>query len=440
MAEDGGDQNVRYVDNLAKKNPNLVTFAAELHQKNMIPVNTYVLDLDAHVRNAKAMRSEADRHGVKLYYMSKQIARNPLIAQAVVNTGFEGVVTVEPQEARTLMKYGIRLGHVGHLVNIPEHEVEYVLKVGKPQVITVFNLEKAKMISQWAERLGIKQDLLVRPFGANDVVYPYMEGGVPEEKALDFMQKVESYPNVSVKGVTSFPCLLYDLKYGKPTFMPNIDTLVRVADSAKKNGFGISQINTPPMCISRTIGMYAEKGSTHLEPGMGVSGMSPWHLYAPDMHPEIPAAVYVTEVSHFYEDYAYVYGGGFTYIEIFELAFDGKSYVPDASILRMKAFAGNDSQRILENPVDAEHYHGILDYHAKLYANPSLRVGDTVVYGYRTQMFVTRAHVAVVTGLNDNNPKLVGLFDPAHNLIDRHGYVQGEDKTRQLIEKYCQPT
>ena len=105
----------------------------------------------------------------------------------------------------------------------------------------------------------------------------------------------------------------------------------------------------------------------------------------------------------------------------------------------MKAFAGKDSRSILKNPVDAEHYHGILDYHAKLYANPSLKVGDTVVYGYRTQMFVTRAYVAVVSGLADNNPTLVGLFDSAHNQVDRHGYVQGESKTRELIEKYCHP-
>jgi len=94
VSDDGGDQNVRYLDTVVQKNPNLIEFAAELHQQNLVPVNTFVMDLDAHVHNAKSMITEARRFGIKLYYMSKQIARNPIITQAVLNTGFEGVVTV----------------------------------------------------------------------------------------------------------------------------------------------------------------------------------------------------------------------------------------------------------------------------------------------------------------------------------------------------------
>ncbi len=435
--QDGGDQNVRFVDNLVNKNPNLITFAAELHQQNLIPVNTFVLDLDAHVHNATAMVNEARKFGIRLYYMSKQIARNPMIAQAVVNTGFDGIVSVEPQETRTLVRFGIKMGNVGHLVNIPESEIDYILKVAKPEIVTVYSLEKAKQISRRAQALGLHQDLMIRPVSRMDVLYPYMEGGIEEKEAVEAIQAIDALPNIEVKGVTSFPCMLYDLKYGKPVFMPNIDTLARVAEAARGRGSQITQINTPPMCITKTISLYAQKGSTHLEPGMGISGMSPWHLYEPEIHPEIPAAVYVTEVSHLWDDFAYVYGGGFGYIEIFELAYDGKSYVPDSSILKMKAFAGRDAKHIMENPVDAEHYHGILDYHARLYLKPSIKIGDTVVYGYRAQMFTTRAHVAVVAGIKENDPKLVGLFDSAHNLIDRNGYTLGEKKTLELMKKYA---
>jgi predicted amino acid racemase len=264
-----------------------------------------------------------------------------------------------------------------------------------------------------------------------------MEGGIPEEDALEAIERINSFPNVKVVGVTSFPCLLYDLKTMKPAYMPNIDTIGRVAKAAKEHGFQITQVNAPPMCITQTINWYAQKGATHLEPGLGISGMSPWQLYEPQVHPEIPAGVYVTEVSHFWDNFAYVYGGGFGYIEIFELAYDGKSYVPDASKLKMKAFVGPDAKHIIENPVEAEHYHGILDYHARLYRNASVKIGDTVVYGYRAQMFTTRAHIAVVAGLKENNPELVGLFDSAHNLIDRNGYTLGEKKTAELMKKYC---
>ena len=436
-SDDGGDQNVRYLDTVVQKNPNLIEFAAELHQQNRIPVNTFVMDLDAHVHNAKSMITEARRFGIKLYYMSKQIARNPIITQAVLNTGFEGAVTVEPQELRSLVRYGIRIGHVGHLVNIPQHEIDYVLKVAKPEVITVFNLEKAKMISDSAQRLGITQKLLIRPINPQDTVYPYMEGGFEENEAVAAIEKINTLPTVKVEGVTSFPCLLYDLKFKRPAYMPNIDTLNRVAEKARNLGMTLPQINTPPFCITKTIEYYAKKGSTHCEPGLGMTGMAPWHCYAPEIHPEIPAAVYVTEVSHMYNEYAYVYAGGFGYIEIFELAYDGKSYVPDISKLKMKALVGGTPDQLMNNPVDAEHYHGILDYHARLYKNSSLKVGDTVVYGYRAQMFVTRSQLAVVSGLKDNNPKLLGIFDHANNLIDRHGHLLGEQKTIDLIKNHA---
>ncbi len=433
------DQNTLYLDTLRERNPLLIEFSAELHRRNELPVGTYVLDLEAHKNNARAMSDEAGRNGIKLYYMSKQIARNPLVTQSVINEGFHGVVAVEPQEIRSLVRYRIRIGHVGHLVNIPENEIDYVLKYAKPEVITVFNYEKARMISQRAERLGVTQDLLVRPMSPSDTLYPYMEGGVPEEDAVKLMRRIDKLPNVKVTGVTSFPCMLFDLKTGKPVFMPNIDTLGRVSKQASDSGIEITQVNTPPMCISKTVELYAKKGATHLEPGLGMTGMSPWQIYEPKIHPEIPAGVYVTEVSHFFKEYAYVYGGGFAYIEVFELAYDGKSYIPDPSKLKMKALVGQTPRELMQNPVDAEHYRGLIDYHARLYnstAAKELHVGDTVVYGFRAQMFVTRAQVAVVSGIRENDPKLVGIFDQANNLIDRYGHLLGEEKTIELLRKY----
>ena len=352
------------------------------------------------------------------------------------------MVAVESQELNTLVRYGIKIGHVGHLENVPENDIDYVLKVAKPQVITVFNYEKARMISQRAERLGITQDLMIRPMSPSDTLYPYMEGGVPEENAIELIQNINSLPNVKVVGVTSFPCMLFDLKSMEPVFMANIDTLGRVAEKARRNGIEIHQINTPPVCTTRSIPYYSSKGSTHLEPGLGLSGMNPMQIYDAGSHPEIPAAVYVTEVSHFFEDYAMVYAGGFSYIEMFELAYDGKSYVPDIAKMKLKALVGRTPQELMKNPVDAEHYRGLIDYHARLYkdsAKRDLRVGDTVVYGFRAQMFVTRSHVAVVSGVKENDPKLIGIFDHANNLIDRHGHLLGEERTIDLIKSNANP-
>jgi predicted amino acid racemase len=435
----GYDQNVRYMDQTIEKNPGLIEFAAELYRQNEIPVNTYVLDLDAHRDNAKAMKEVADRNGIKLYYMSKQTARNPLVSHAVVNTGFEGLVVVEPQELNSQLRYGAKIGHVGHLENIPEQEIDYVLKVAKPQVITVFNVEKARMISKRAEKLGINQNLMIRPTGPEDTLYPYMEGGVPVEDAVDTIQQIDRLPNVHVTGVTSFPCMLMELRTFEPAFMANIETLRRVIEESGNQGIEIEQMNTPPVCTSKTIPAYASKGSTHLEPGLGVSGMSPFQIYDRGSHPEIPAAVYVSEISHFFGKYAMVYAGGFGYIEMFELALDGRSYVPDVSKMRLKALVGSSPSELMKNSVEAEHYRGLIDYHARLYKDTATRlmnVGDTAVFAFRAQMFVTRAQVAVVSGIRENNPKLLGIFDHANNLIDKHGHLLGEERTIELIKAY----
>jgi predicted amino acid racemase len=347
-----------------------------------------------------------------------------------------GVVAVEPQEVRSLTRYGIRIAHVGHLVNIPENEIDFVLKIVKPEVVTVFNYEKAKMISDHAKRLGLKQKILIRAIGPNDICFPYMEGGILEKHVTNVIKKINTLPNVAVEGITSFPCLLYDIEAGKPVYTPNIETIGRVVEKARSQGLQFKQINTPPFCITKTIKFYADKGSTHCEPGMGVSGMSIWHCMAPQIHPEIPAGLYVTEISHFVDEFAYVYGGGFTYIEIYELARRGKVYTPALSKLKMKALVNRKPNEILHSAVEAEHYRGILDYHAKLYRNDHIKIGDTVLYGFRTQMFVTRAQTAVVAGLRENNPKLIGIFDQGNNLIDRFGHLLGEKKVSELIERH----
>ena len=102
---DATDQNARYLDNLVTQNPVLAEYSAELYLDNKLPVGTYrLLDLDAHVHNASIMIEEARRNKIHMYYMSKQNRAQPDLAQAVVNTGFDGLVTVEPAELRSLSR------------------------------------------------------------------------------------------------------------------------------------------------------------------------------------------------------------------------------------------------------------------------------------------------------------------------------------------------
>ena len=55
----------------------------------------------------------------------------------------------------------------------------------------------------------------------------------------------------------------------------------------------------------------ADAGATQVEPGHGLTGTTP--LHALEDLPEIPAVVYVTEISHFIDGEAYCFGGGLYY-------------------------------------------------------------------------------------------------------------------------------
>ena len=69
--------------------------------------------------------------------------------------------------------------------------------------------------------------------------------------------------------------------------------------------------------------------------------------------------------------------------------------------------------------VTAEAKKQIIDYHGILQSKEGLAVGDTVLFGFRTQMQMTRSQVAVLQGVQAGKPRLVGLFDHAGTMIDR---------------------
>ena len=49
-----------------------------------------------------------------------------------------------------------------------------------------------------------------------------------------------------------------------------------------------------------------------------------------------------------------------------------------------------------------------IDYHYEI--DGSFEIGKCAVFAYRTQIFTTRSHVAVVEGLSRNEPKLLGIW------------------------------
>ena len=132
-----------FLEATKRRNPELIDAAIKLHQEGAILPDTYILDLDHIVENAKVLKRHADEVGIDLFYMTKQIGRNPLVSQAIREAGIEQAVVVDFKEALIMMEHGLPIGNVGHLVQVPVALLEKVIDYG-PKYMTVFSLEMLK--------------------------------------------------------------------------------------------------------------------------------------------------------------------------------------------------------------------------------------------------------------------------------------------------------
>ncbi|MDQ3871490.1 MAG: YhfX family PLP-dependent enzyme, partial [Chloroflexota bacterium] len=131
-----------FLDVLCRRNPRLIEAAIGLHQARQIPTGSYVLDLDAMAANAAAFMAEATRLGLTVFGMTKQFARNPSAIEALASAGMDRFVAVDMADARRIHGTGHRVGHLGHLVQVPAAETDAAAAMG-PEFWTVFSEEKA---------------------------------------------------------------------------------------------------------------------------------------------------------------------------------------------------------------------------------------------------------------------------------------------------------
>ena len=383
-----------FLDMTAKRNPNLIKAAFQLHREGAIYPNTYVLDMDAIRHNAKIIKEEADKYNINLYMMTKQIGRNPEVAKAISESGIDKIVAVDPWESIILGKAGMKIGNVGHLVQIPSHMIRQILSL-KPEVITVFTVEKAAEISKEAEKLGIKQDIVLKIINNDDLIYEGQVGGFKIDDLLECAERINELEGVRIVGVTAFPCFLYNEQTKDIEKTRNVTTLLKGAKILKEGlGVDIKQINFPSANSTFSIGLIKENGGNYGEPGHAFTGTTPIH--AKRMEGEIPAMVYVSEISHCYNDKAYTYGGGFYRRGHVKKAMVGKNFNEGINNIL-------DAETISAENID---YHGVLDIDDK-----KPQVGDTAVYAFRTQIFVTRSEVALVEGIQEGNINLLGIYD-----------------------------
>lgn len=414
------------LERVLERNPAIVAAAVELHQSGQIPAGSWLFDLDAIDRNARALAAEAARLGLHTYLMTKQLGRNPMVAAVALQAGLEKTVAVDIQCARLLHRYRIPLGHIGHLNQIPMHDVRAAVEM-RPDVVTVYSVEAARRVSAASEGTGRTQDLLMQIYAPEDIYFPGQEGGFRTAEYLDAAKEIMTFSNVRIAGVTSFPVLNYDFSGEREVgFNPNMQTITTAAARLRDElGLEITQINAPGNTSTSTMAMLREGGATHVEPGHGLMGTTPPQIVEPG-HAEIPAYVFVTEISHHYEDAAYgIANGGLWTMQ-------GK-FMP--SDWRMGGLVGKTPEAALSNRMDYRHIDQIIDYHIPLLPAERAKIGDTVVFPTYTQAHMTRAQIVPVSGIQSGNPKVWGVFDQATTMLDRDWNPVAPNEVIRVIDE-----
>lgn len=382
-----------FLNALEKQNPALIDAAIALWQRGEILPDTYVIDVDQVLENARALLAEAARCNIRLYAMSKQFGRNPVLCHLLLECGFDGVVAVDFKEARRLYRHNINVAHIGHLVQPPSHMLESILQQ-RPEVITVFSLAKASEISRRASQLGLTQPILLKVAHVDDMLYRGQEGGFLPEELPQALTMLGDMPGIDVAGVTHFPCMLFDeeSQCARPTH--NLSTLIRAAGTLEQQGITVRQINAPSATSCETLPLLAQYGVTHAEPGHALTGTIPTNQNGECR--EKVAMLYLSEVSHNFAGKAYCFGGGWYRRGHLENALIVDGQVRHRDVVQLPDMAS-------------------IDYCMQLAS--SQPVGSAVVMCFRTQVFVTRSDVALVSGISTGTPRLTGLFDSLGNAL-----------------------
>ena len=69
-----------FLDQTIRRNPQLVETAFMLHQEGKILPDSYLVDVDVFLENARRLLQKAGQNHIRLYFMLKQIGRNPYLA------------------------------------------------------------------------------------------------------------------------------------------------------------------------------------------------------------------------------------------------------------------------------------------------------------------------------------------------------------------------
>lgn len=359
-------------------------------KKGYILPDTYCIDLDTFLENSIKIYESAKKNNITLYYMLKQVGRNPYLAKRLEEVGYSGAVCVDFKDVEIMMKNGLKIGNAGHLVQIPHSMLEKLIDYGV-EIITVYSLEMIAKISEICVKKGKNQDIMFRVISDKSNIYDGQEAGMTAEYINDNIEYIKSLEGIRINGLTSFPCFLHNEKTNKIEKTQNVDEILIVKNILKENGINISQINLPSITSVENMEQIVSLGGTHAEPGHALSGTIP--LSENTSLIQIPSYLYLSEISHHFNNKSYFYGGGYYY--------------------RGNIKYGYTANEIIEiNEFNSKN----IDYY--LSSKEKISIFSPIILCFRTQMFVTRSDVVIISGIRKNNPEIIGRYTSRGDKIE----------------------
>ena len=414
------------LDVTLRRNPELVAAAIQLQQEGAIPPGTQVIDLDTVAENGAALARAAQEHDLRVFIMTKQNGHHPHMTRVLLNQGLHSVVAVEPMAAFRINRYGFPLGHVGHLTNIPRHQVEPIVAM-RPEFITVYNVEAARRVSEAAGALGVHQNLYVRVSNPGENgLFEAVVGGWTLDECVEGIRPLLDLPNVTVAGLTQHCAIDYMVEHDPHKARPSeaFFTMLRAKELLERElGLQDLRLNAAGNTNVITFPLLAGYGVTDVEPGMALAGCAPFHAWG-DM-PEKPAQVLVSEIVHRWEDELYAIGGVFDYI----------IETPSNDLGDVVGLVGTSLEQATKQRATFRSS-GVIDYHG-VFGPPGVagEIGDSLVVAWHPQAHAERGQTVTVSGISRGEPSVTGIFDAAVNPIDRDFNPIAQDDAMRTLDE-----
>jgi predicted amino acid racemase len=407
------------------RNPAMLEAAIRLHQEGAIPPATHLIDLDAVCSNARVIAEAARRFGLTAFAMTKQDGHEPHMTGVVLDAGFDGVTAVEAMQAYRIQRYGFPLGNVGHTSQLPRADVCRVLAMD-PQFATVYTLEAAQRISAACVKLGRTQPLYLAVGRAGDEgTHAELFGGWDEAGCVEAVRPILSLPNVVVAGLAQHITIDYPSQDDPYTARPTeaFFTALRAREQLERSlGLHELRINCSGNCNAVTAAILASYGATDIEPGAALVGSGRFHALL-DM-PEIPAQVFVSEITHHWAGNAYAIGGGFGFV-----------WDMDGTLAPFRGLVGRSLDQARIQPLDfcGRPWYDVYG----LFEDPDrvAKVGDTLLFVHLPQVIMERCYVAAVSGISKQRPVVEAVLDSQGTHLDSDRNPLPLDDARASVER-----